>query len=243
MSFSHSFKFVISSTKAYSDLNPVRHNIKSIFRTFSRSAIVSMPEQLKSSEINSEMDPSVSKQYDAETPKDQQVKELFAFIDSKKIGMLNTYRNGVGPVGRSMSVASRDGSKLLFLANKHSRKFSDLENNKEVQVAFQDSKTQDWASITGTATTVSSSDPRIKDLWSPGVKAWFGDIGDGKHDGGKEDPRITLIEVKPTYAVYWLHQVGALGFAKEIASAAMTGKVADTGVLRELSKADLERVD
>jgi len=55
-----------------------------------------MPESLKASEVNSQTDPSVAKQYDSETPKEQQIKDLFEMIDGKKIGMLNTYRSGVG---------------------------------------------------------------------------------------------------------------------------------------------------
>jgi general stress protein 26 len=140
-----------------------------------------------------------------------------------------------------MAVARRDGPDFLFLANNHSKKFSDLSDNKEVQITFQDSSKQDWASISGTATTVDNSDPRIKELWSSGTKAWFGDLGDGKHDGSADDPRMTLIEVKAKYIVYWLHEVGALGFMKEVGVAAMTGKVANTGVLREIQGADLEK--
>jgi abnormal spindle-like microcephaly-associated protein len=55
-----------------------------------------MPDQLKASEVNSKTDPSVAKQYDDETPKDQQIKQFFEMVDGKKICMLNTYRNGVG---------------------------------------------------------------------------------------------------------------------------------------------------
>lgn len=146
-----------------------------------------------------------------------------------------------GPVGRSMAVAKRSGPDILLLANQHSQKFQDLSQNKEVQITFQDSKTQDWISISGTATTVSNSDPRIKELWSRGIKAWFGDLGDGKHDGGPDDPRMALIEVKAKYATYYLTQSGTLGFIKEVGTAAVTGKVAETGVLRELHEADLEQ--
>ncbi|KAF2011629.1 hypothetical protein BU24DRAFT_413264 [Aaosphaeria arxii CBS 175.79] len=200
-----------------------------------------MPEQLTKDEVNSQTDPSVSKQYDSKTSTDEQIKEFFKFIDSKKVGLLNTYRNGVGPVGRSMAIAKRTGPDFLFLANQHSQKFSDLSSNKEVQLTFQDSKTQDWASISGTATTVSNNDPRIKDVWSSGVKAWFGDLGDGVHTGGPEDPRMALIEVKAKYITYWLHEVGTLGFVKEVAGAALTGNVANTGVLRELKEAEIEQ--
>ncbi|KAJ4348505.1 uncharacterized protein N0V89_009882 [Didymosphaeria variabile] len=200
-----------------------------------------MPEPLKQSEVNSKTDPSVAKQYDNEAPKEQQIKDLFNMIDGKKIGMLNTYRNGVGPVGRSMAVGKRSGLDILFLSNAHSQKFSDIEQNKEVQITFQDSKTQDWISISGTATTTSNTDSRIKDIWNSGIRAWFGDLGDGKHDGSADDPRMTLIEVKAKYATYYLTQVGLLGYAKEVGVAAMTGKVADTGVLRELNEQDIEQ--
>lgn len=138
-----------------------------------------------------------------------------------------------------MAVAKRSGPDLLFLANQHSRKFQDLSQNKEVQITFQDSKS-DWISISGTATTTSNSDPRIKELWNRGIRAWFGDLGDGKHDGGPDDPRMTLIEVKAKYAVYYKTEVGTLGFVKEVGTAAVTGKVAQTGVLRELKDSDIE---
>jgi general stress protein 26 len=140
-----------------------------------------------------------------------------------------------------MAIARRDGPDFLFLTNKNSRKVSDLNANKEVQLTFQDSKTQDWISVTGTATTVSNSDPRIKEVWSRGAAAWFGDLGDGKHDASADDPRMTLIEVKSKYVTYYLTQVGLLGYAKEVVGAAVTGGVANTGVIRELSEQDLEK--
>ncbi|KAF1956600.1 hypothetical protein CC80DRAFT_492130 [Byssothecium circinans] len=113
-----------------------------------------------------------------------------------------------------MAVAKRNGPDILYLANLHSTKFKDLSQNKECQITFQDTKTQDWISISGTATTTSNSDPRIKDLWSRGIRAWFGDLGDGKHDGGPEDPRMSLIEVKAKYATYYQTKVGTLGMVK-----------------------------
>jgi general stress protein 26 len=140
-----------------------------------------------------------------------------------------------------MAVSKRAGPDILYLSNAHSQKMKDLEANKEVNITFHDSKTQDWISITGTAATVSNTDPRIKEIHSAGVKAWFGDLGDGKHDGGPEDPRMTLIEVRAKYVVYYKTSVGALGMLKEVGGAMVTGKVANTGSLRELKEADLEK--
>ena len=71
------------------------------------------------------------------------------------------------------------GPDFLFLSNNHSSKFTDLARDPTAQVTFQNSSSQDWVSISGTATTTSNSDPRIKQLYSKGMSAWFGDLGDG----------------------------------------------------------------
>lgn len=86
----------------------------------------------------------------------------------------------------------------------------------------------------------SNEDPRIKELYNPALSAWFGDLGDGIHTGKAEDPRMALIEVKSKYISYWNSKVTSLGFLKEVGLAALTGKVADTGVQRELFEKDIE---
>lgn len=199
-----------------------------------------MPQALSADEINSKTDPSVSKQYDNDTPKDQQVQDFYKTVDSLKTSLLTTIRSGIGPVARSMAVAKRIGPDFLFIANTHSRKFEDMENSQEALVTFQNSSTQDWVSITGTITVASNDDPRIKELYSPMLSAWFGDLGDGVHTGKAEDPRMALIEVKSKYISYWNSKVTSLGMLKEVGLATLTGKVADTGVQRELFEKDIE---
>jgi general stress protein 26 len=200
-----------------------------------------MPETLTSQEVNSNTDPSVSKQYDNSASVETQITDFYSIVDGLNVGLLGTYRPGVGPVHRSMGVAKRVGPDFLFLANAHSKKFEDLEKGKEVSVTFQDSKTQNWVSVTGKAITTSNGDKRIEEVWNQSIRAWFGDLGDGKHTGGPEDPRMTLIEVKANYVVYWKAEVGLLGFAKEVIGAAATGGVANTGVIRELKSEELEK--
>ena len=41
---------------------------------------------------------------------------------------------------------------------------------------------------------------------------------------------------------YWKHEVGSLGFAKEIGGAIMTGGVANIGVLRQLKDEEVTEV-
>lgn len=115
-----------------------------------------------------------------------------------------------------------------------------METNKEVQVTFQNSRTQDWASIAGTATTASNDDPRIKEIYGPTVSAWFGDPGDGVHTGKADDPRLALIEVKARYITCWISKVSSLGFLKEIGLATRTGQVADNGIVRELLENEIQ---
>ena len=64
-----------------------------------------MPQPLKAEEIDSKTDPSVSKQWDDETPKDKQIEEFYKTVDGLKIGLLTSIRPDIGPVARSMAVA------------------------------------------------------------------------------------------------------------------------------------------
>ena len=201
-----------------------------------------MPEPLTAEEVNSKTDPTVAKQFDTTTPLKDQVSDFNSIVDGLKIGLLTTIRPGVGPVSRSMAVAKHTGPDFLFIANSHSNKFQDLDHDSTAQITFQDSSTQNWISITGTATTTSNSDPRIEEVWSKGTSAWFGDLGDGKHDGGPKDPRVALIEVKATYVSYWKTKVGMLGFMKEVGQASLTGQVADNGILRQFEGKQLDEV-
>lgn len=201
-----------------------------------------MPEPLKQSEVDSKTDPTVAKQWDNETPKAQQIEEFYKTVDGLKIGLLTTIRSNVGPVSRSMVVAKRAGPDFLFLANGHSQKFSDIEKDKTAQITFQNSSSQDWVSISGTVTTSSNSDPRIKELYTRGSNAWFGDLGDGVHTGGPEDPRMSLIEVKAKYICFWKSTVSSLGFLKETTQASLTGQVAQTGVTRQFLEEDIEKM-
>lgn len=199
-----------------------------------------MPESLKQSDIDSKTDPSVAKQWDDTTPKKEQLQDFYKIFDGLKVGLLTTIRPGVGPVARSMAIAKREGPDFLLLANKHSQKFQDIEHSKEALITFQNSSSQDWVSVSGNVTVANNEDPRIKEVYSKGTSAWFGDIGDGVHTGGPEDPRMTLIEVKANYISYWKSTVTSVGFLKEVAQATIQGKVATTGVQRHLTEQDIK---
>lgn len=191
-------------------------------------------------EISAGNDPSVAKQWDTKTPKGEQIDDFYAACDKLKVGLLTTLRKDVGPVSRAMATSRRTGPDFYYLSNTNSQKFKDLDNSKNVQITFHNSSNQDWISITGTATKVSNSDKLVHELYSPAISAWFGDAGDGVHNGTADDPRMAVIEVKPEYIAYWKSTSTTLGFVKEVAMSAITGSVAQTGLQRQFTKSDIE---
>ena len=77
-------------------------------------------------------------------------------------------------------------------------------------VSFLDAGAGQFVSVSGTASIVSDRE-EVRKYYSPTLKPWFGDLGDGVHDGGPEDPRIGLLKIKSTSATYALAEEGMLG--------------------------------
>jgi hypothetical protein len=67
----------------------------------------------------------------------------------------------------------------------------------------------------------------------------MGDLGDGKHDGGPDDPRIGIIRVKTQFATYSISHKSAIGRTAEIAQGTLTGKAAVVNKLREITEEDV----
>lgn len=92
--------------------------------------------------------------------------------------------------------------------------------------------------MSGEATIITDRDV-VKKHYFPALKGWVGDLGDGKHDGGVEDPRIGIIKVVAKTATYATQSGTVFGRNLEIAKGAITGEVPNVTKLRELSEAEL----
>ncbi|KOS17951.1 Protein bli-3 [Escovopsis weberi] len=166
--------------------------------------------------------------------------DLIEFITDCKFGMMTTVEaTSTKLVSRCMALAATEsgGIDLLFHTNTESGKTNDLAANSHVNMAFLDSSGQ-WASISGTASIVTDRE-LIKETYTPSLKAWVGDLGDGTHDGSANDPRIGIIRVKMETGVYALVATNFIGRAMEIARGALTGKPAHVNSLREISTAEV----
>src|SRR4051812_25592176 len=79
----------------------------------------------------------------------------------------------------------------------------------------------------------------VRKYYSPSLKAWIGDLGDGTHDGGPEDPRIGIIKVDARTATYAISRVSILGRAKEMAQGVISGEAPKVNKLREISEEEI----
>lgn len=202
-------------------------------------------------------DPYKAANFDQDIPLSQKIEDLSQFISGCKFGMMTTRaadKSG-NLVSRCMALVAKvgifppvpshttqvltpkqenGGIDMLFHCNNESGKTHDLSEDPHVNVSFLNI-TGEWASISGVASVVSDRE-LVKEHYSPQLKAWLGDLGDGVHDGSENDPRIGIIRVKMITAHYSISHKNILGRIAEVAQGTVTGKVASINKLREISE-------
>ncbi|OAL45053.1 hypothetical protein IQ07DRAFT_577299 [Pyrenochaeta sp. DS3sAY3a] len=172
----------------------------------------------------------------------EKVEDLLDFVDKTKFCLLTTQTADSDLLAsRAMALAAKEGHgfDLLFHTNTESGKTDDLKEHKSVNIGFITSS-GDWASISGHA-TVETDRAEVRKYYSPALKAWIGDLGDGKHDGGPEDPRIGIIRVKANTAQYAIAKRTALGGIVELAKGIATGEAPSVNKLRHISEAEVQQ--
>lgn len=118
-----------------------------------------------------------------------------------------------------------DEGNLWFLSSNDSHKDQEIKQDDHVQLLFQETHNSGFLSVYGAA-TISADKEKIKELWEPILKTWF--------TGGVDDPRISVIQIKPLDAYYWDNKHGnAVAFVK-MAIGAVIGKTLDDSVEGEL---------
>ncbi|KAF2455278.1 hypothetical protein BDY21DRAFT_373387 [Lineolata rhizophorae] len=179
-------------------------------------------------------------------PLSEKVTDLVDFVDKHKFCMMTTRDQSTGLlVSRCMALAAREpadataGLDMLFHSNAESGKTSDLEGDAHVNLAFV-TPAGEWASVSGLA-SVESDREVVRRHYSPGLKAWIGDLGDGTHDGGPDDPRIVVIRVKTQTAQYAVSRKGVVGSSVEFAKAMAKGDAPAVNKLRQISEEEVQQ--
>lgn len=123
---------------------------------------------------------------------------------------------------RPMSVQQFDDEgRFWFLSSDDSHKNAEIGQDNHVQLLFQGSAHSDFLMVNGEA-FISRDKEKIREFWEPIIRTWF--------TGGVDDPRITVIEVRPADGYYWDNKHGnAIAFAK-MAIGAMLKKTLDDSI-------------
>lgn len=145
----------------------------------------------------------------------QGIKKLAQLIKGIKVAMLTT----VDPEGRMhsrpMMTQERDfQGALWFFSREHSEQIHDIAFDQHVNVAYADSSSHRYGSVSGIARRVTDRS-MIAKLWHAGLKEWF--------PGGQDDPELTLIRVDVESAELWtshgnferLYSIGAAAIASK----------------------------
>lgn len=127
---------------------------------------------------------------------------------------------------RPMSVQKIDDAGILwFLSANDSYKNKDIAAVPDVKLYFQGSAHSDFLYLEGKA-VISEDKGKIKELWEPVLKTWFTE--------GEDDPRISVIEVKPSAGYYWDTKNGNLVAGLKMLAGALLGKTLDDSIEGDL---------
>ncbi|TBU39606.1 hypothetical protein BD309DRAFT_969277 [Dichomitus squalens] len=193
---------------------------------------------------NKELDPYSAQAESHNVSPQEKIDGLRAIVKSVKTGMLAS-RSASGEIhSRAMAPAGpveHNQVSLIFIGNRVTHKFDEIENDSHVNVSFYDPSTTNWASYAGRA-RISQDKELIAKHWSHLVAAWFGDLGDGVHKGDQNDPRVAVIEVIPDQIRYWVSNRGTVGRAVDVAYSAATGNTASPGELRTITEDEIQLV-
>lgn len=158
-------------------------------------------------------------------PAVEKIKELVG--KAKTCFFCTSISEGESEGDRPMSVQQVDDEgNLWFLSASDSHKNAEIERDPSVKLYFQGSPHSDFMQLNGTA-SISRDKAKIKELWEPIVKTWFTE--------GVDDPRITVIKVRPSEGYYWDTKHGMAVAGVKMLIGAATGKTMDDSIEGKLA--------
>jgi general stress protein 26 len=184
---------------------------------------------------------ATQKNKDNEVPLEKKLDDLYKLIDGIETAMVTTRREDGHLVSRAMATQRRTtGADLWFMTNAESEKFEEIARDPHVNVSYYRDRTREWVSVSGRA-ILSRDRDLIDSLYKPDWKAWLGDTGDGKRDGGPHDPRIALILVEADSVTYSKNDRPMPMVLFQVMKSMVTGEPPKVADLREIRKEELKR--
>jgi general stress protein 26 len=172
---------------------------------------------------------------DGVTP-EKKVEDLYALIEGIDIAMMTTRLPDGQLVSRPMSTQKRRPDvHLWFVAVSGSHKIEELRADPHLNLGYF--KDFQWVSVSGEATLVNDRES-IRRHYQPDWKAWVEDQG-GEMNGGPDDPRFVLIEVRALNVTYFKRTDPRPVVMFKVLAAMVTGDTPDVGAERHLEGSEM----
>jgi general stress protein 26 len=166
------------------------------------------------------------------TPSSEHAHAAWERLTKSRFVMLTTLDEDGGFYSCPMTLQqATDDAVLWFFASTTAPTARNIERDPRIGVALMDDDGF-YASVYGTA-SLSDDRDRIRELWSPMVKAWF--------PQGVEDPHLVLLRLDVERGEYWDSDQNSMLKMFAVAKALATGKRAKVGEKGTLQPADADR--
>jgi general stress protein 26 len=159
------------------------------------------------------------------------IERLYELIEDIDTAMLTTRRADGHLVSRPMANQDRSpGADLWFVTERGSEKLEEIARDPHVNLAYYDSRTKEWVSVSGTASIVEDR-AKIRELYKPDWKMWFSsdDGGGDERAGTPDDPRMVLLGIRAEFATWMRTNKPQPVVLFEVLKGLVTGREPDIG--------------
>jgi general stress protein 26 len=153
------------------------------------------------------------------SPSDQ-TEHYVSLLKKLRTAMLVTRTGETGIHARPMAIARvEDDGRLWFISGANTAKIHEIEIDSHVHIIAQDGNSI-FLALSGRASLIGDRE-KIAELWQEPFRVWF--------PGGKDDPDIELIAVRPENGEFWDSTgTNRARYLWEAAKAYVTGTTPDT---------------
>ena len=152
--------------------------------------------------------------------REEGLSKLKEMVESIGTCMFITKNNDASHVRPMATVKVDKNADLWFFTKGSSPKVGEVQSNEDVQLLYSHPGKDSYVNILGKA-YVETNREKMKELWSPIVKAWFPD--------GVDDPELTLLRVEVDTAYYWDSGTNKMVSFFKMITAAITGSKVSEG--------------
>lgn len=157
----------------------------------------------------------------ATNSREENIKKLNELVKDVQMAMLTTVDENGLLRSRPMATQKAEfNGDVYFFTKEHSPKMNEIQNERNVCVAYSNPEKQHYVSLSGKGRIITDR-AKIEELWSPELKVWFPD--------GLEDPELALLKIEVSQAEYWDTPNSTIVYLIAMAKAAVTGETPDIG--------------